>query len=40
MYMKQERLPFDKGIQLHAQANPIFICNRPACLIKLRETGP
>jgi hypothetical protein len=33
-YAKQETLPFNTGVDLHVQSNPLFICNRPKCLIK------
>lgn len=34
IYVKQERMRFDKGVELHAQSNPLHICTRPKCLIK------
>lgn len=34
LYAKQERMKFDKGIELHTQSNPLHICTRPAVLIK------
>lgn len=33
-YAKQERMKWDKGIELHVQGNTLFICTRPRCLIK------
>lgn len=33
-YAKQEVMPFGKGIDLHAQSNPLVMCNRPAVLKK------
>lgn len=33
IYVKQERIRFDKGIELHTQSNRLFMCTRPACLI-------
>ena len=39
LYAKQERLPFDKGIQLHTQSNVLMMCTRPACLIKITGTN-
>ncbi len=39
LYAKQERLPWDKGIQLHTQSNVLYMCTRPACLIKLTATN-
>jgi len=35
VYAKQERMPFDKGIELHTQSNPLIICTRPQVLQKL-----
>lgn len=34
-YAKQERMPFDKGIDLEAQSNPIHLCTRPRAIVKL-----
>lgn len=34
-YAKQERIPFDKGIQLESQSNPIHLCTRPRAIVKL-----
>jgi hypothetical protein len=34
MYAKQERMKFDKGVELEAQMNPLFICTRPTVLVK------
>jgi len=39
IYAKQERLPFDKGIMMHVQSNVLYMCTRPACLIKLTGTN-
>lgn len=33
-YSKQERMPFDMGIDLHAQSNPLIMTTRPASLKK------
>lgn len=33
-YAKQERMPFDKGILIHTQSNPLFFCKRPKALIQ------
>jgi len=33
-YAKQEPMPFGKGVMLHTQSNPLFICLRPKTLIK------
>lgn len=33
-YAKQMVLPYDKGIEMHAQSNPLIMCNRPACLME------
>lgn len=35
IYAKQEILPFGKGVELHTQSNPLMLCSRPECLIKL-----
>lgn len=35
IYAKQERMKFDKGIELHTQSNPLMIATRPQCLQKL-----
>lgn len=37
-YAKQELRPFNKGIDLEAQSNPITICTRPRSIIKLTHT--
>jgi len=34
IYAKQERMKFDKGIEIHTQSNPLCLCNRPSVLIK------
>lgn len=33
-YAKQERMKWDKGIELHTQSNVLYMCQRPAALIK------
>jgi hypothetical protein len=38
-YAKQERMKFDKGIELEAQTNCLNICTRPANVIKLTFTS-
>lgn len=40
LYAKQERMKFDRGIELETQSNPLHICNRPKCLIELTDTTP
>lgn len=35
IYAKQEVMKFDVGVELHTQSNPLVICTRPKCLIKL-----
>ena len=35
IYAKQEEMRFGVGIELHTQSNPLLICNRPQCLVKL-----
>lgn len=39
LYAKQERMPFDKGVQLHTQSNPLIICTRPKALQRLRTSN-
>jgi len=34
VYAKQEALPFNRGIRLHTQSNPLPICTRPGVLIR------
>lgn len=34
-YAKQERMVFDRGININTQSNPLNICTRPRTLIKL-----
>lgn len=34
-YVKSELMPMNKGILLEAQSNPLNLCTRPECLIKL-----
>lgn len=34
-YSKQERMPFDKGVHLESQSNPIHLCTRPRAIVKL-----
>ena len=36
-YAKQERMKFDKGVELEVQSNPFNICARPKALIKLKR---
>lgn len=36
MYMMQEPMPFDKGIVLHSQSNPLMLPARPKTLIKVQ----
>jgi hypothetical protein len=36
-YAKQERIPFDKGVQLELQSNPLHICTKPRAIIKLTK---
>jgi hypothetical protein len=33
-YAKQQPLPFDTGIELHTQSNPLHICTMPEVLVK------
>lgn len=39
VYVKQETMAFDKGIQLHSQSNPLNMCTRPSVLIKGNDTS-
>ena len=34
-YAKQERMPFDKGVMLEAQTNPLFYCTLPEAVFEL-----
>lgn len=34
VYAKQERMKFDKGVELETQSNPLIMCTRPQCLVK------
>jgi hypothetical protein len=34
IYVKQERMKFDKGLEVHTQSNRLYVCTRPGCLIK------
>lgn len=34
IYAKQEPLPFNRGVNIHTQSNPLPICTRPAVLVK------
>lgn len=34
MYAKQERMKWDKGVELHTQSNILYMCTRPKVLIK------
>lgn len=34
IYSKMEKMRFGLGQEIHTQSNPLFICNRPQCLIK------
>ncbi len=38
MYAKQERMRFDKGLDMEAQSNPIALCTRPTSIIELTAT--
>jgi len=33
MYAKQEEMRFGKGIELHVQTNPLYVCTRPQVLV-------
>lgn len=34
IYAKQEIMQFGKGVEIHTQSNPLFLCTRPKVLIK------
>lgn len=34
IYAKQERLKFDKGIEIHTQSNPLCLCTQPKVLVQ------
>jgi hypothetical protein len=34
MYAKKEPMKWDLGVELHAQTNPLIMCNRPQVLVK------
>ncbi len=38
MYSAREALPFNTGVRLHSQSNPLFFCTRPNCLKKGTST--
>lgn len=38
VYAKQETMKFDVGVELHTNSNPLFMCTRPQCLVKLTAT--
>ena len=35
-YAKQEIMPFNKGVEIEAQSNPIHLCTRPKAVIRLK----
>lgn len=35
VYAKQERMKFDRGVEIHTQSNPLPLCLRPQLLVKL-----
>jgi len=39
LYAKQEPRKFDRGTDLHTQANPLPMCHRPGVLVKLTATA-
>lgn len=39
IYAKQEPMRMNKGIDIEVQSNPIFVCTRPAVLVKGLMTG-
>jgi len=38
LYVKQERMKFDVGVELHTQSNVLSMCTRPRCLVKGTRT--
>lgn len=38
LYAKQERIAFDKGVELHTQSNVLAMCTRPDAIIKSTYT--
>jgi hypothetical protein len=38
IYAKKHNMKYDAGVELHAEMNPLVLCNRPACLIKGTKT--
>jgi hypothetical protein len=39
VYVKQERMKFDVGVELHVSSYPLFWCSRPQVCVKLTRTG-
>lgn len=39
VYAKQQRMDFDRGIQLHTQSNPLPMCANPAVLIRCHSSN-
>lgn len=37
LYSKQRILPYDVGVEVHMQSNPLPFCNRPQLLVKLKR---
>jgi hypothetical protein len=37
-YAKQERMRFDKGVDMEAQTNPLIICTRPRAILKITQS--
>lgn len=35
IYVKQKRMDYDVGVELHSNSNPLMICTRPAAITKL-----
>ena len=40
VYAKQERMDFDKGVDIESQSNVLFICQRPGALIRGLDANP
>jgi hypothetical protein len=37
-YAKQERMKYDRGLEIHTQSNPLPVCLRPQLLVKLTKS--
>lgn len=39
MYVKQEQMKFDLGVELHCCSSPLFLCTQPKTIVKGTRTG-